>query len=311
MTSIYRVYNVWLYDIFIGVLHYKVIICWLRQLWIRNYIQSLDYTYLCPWGNHEKRSGALKFGPYRLKGTGSHQHQAKSSVTQTYTVDLERADCFGRINFRVVDTKPNPGETPIFRSSLVPSVADSFRKCIGDKSATLNLKPHQTWKNTWMVLKGTWRIWMVSGTLTWFCDHLAVWKLRSATPAAKLSIFTTQDFWLLHLRRFFSGFGLDFAIFSFSFSCLFLQATATWKERSSSASEWSLGFSLKTRFTPPTLHWACHCCSPWFHFTPAYGTFGSNTGSADKVLTAFTWRCRPCSSRSRLASASAAAFSVK
>ena len=145
MTSIYiyRVYNVWLYDIYIGVLHYKIIICWLRQLWIRNYIQSLDYTYLCPWGNHEKKSGALKFGPYRLKGAGSHQHQAKSSVTQTYTVDLERADCFGRINFRVVDTKPNPGETPIFRSNLVPSVADSFRKCIGT-----NLQP---W--TWNLVK--------------------------------------------------------------------------------------------------------------------------------------------------------------
>ena len=28
--------------------------------------------------------------------------------------------------------------SPIFRSSLVPSVADSFRRCIGDKSATLN-----------------------------------------------------------------------------------------------------------------------------------------------------------------------------
>ena len=27
--------------------------------------------------------------------------------------------------------------SPIFGSSLVPSVADSFRKCIGDKSATL------------------------------------------------------------------------------------------------------------------------------------------------------------------------------
>ena len=67
------------------------------------------YKYLCPWGNHEKRSGALKFGPCRLKGTGSdHQHQAKSSETQTYTVDLERADCFGRTNSRVVDTEPNP-----------------------------------------------------------------------------------------------------------------------------------------------------------------------------------------------------------
>ena len=27
--------------------------------------------------------------------------------------------------------------SPIFRSSLIPSVADSFRDCIGDKSATL------------------------------------------------------------------------------------------------------------------------------------------------------------------------------
>ena len=50
---------------------------------------------------------------------------------------------------------------------------------------------------------------------------------------------------------------------------------------------------------------------PWFQFTPLHGTFGRNTGSADKVLTAFTSRCRPCSSWSRNASASAAAFSVK
>ena len=81
-----------------------------------------------------------------------------------------------------------------------------------------------------------------STMMTWFCDHLAVWKLGSAT-LAKFSIFTTQDFWLLHLRGFFSSFGLDFAIFSFSFSCLFFQATATWKERSSSGSDWSVGLT--------------------------------------------------------------------
>ena len=67
--------------------------------------------------------------------------------------------------------------------------------------------------------------------------------------------------------------------------------------------------------------WRCHSTNvapsmpllfdPCSHLTPAYGTFGSNTGSADKVLTAFTSRCKPCSSWSRKASASAAAFSVK
>ena len=43
---------------------------------------------------------------------------------------------------RVVDLapknqSPQSPEFPIFRSSLVPSVADYFRQCIGDKSATL------------------------------------------------------------------------------------------------------------------------------------------------------------------------------
>ena len=164
-----------------------------------------------------------------------------------------------------------------------------FRKCIGDKSATLNLKPHQTWRTAWMALKGTWRTWMFSGTLTWVCNRLAVWKLRSAA-LAKCSIFATHDLWFLHLRCFFWSFGLDFAIFWFSFSCLFFQATATWKERSSSSSKWCLGFTLHMRFLPP-LQWACHCCSPGFHLTPLYGTFGWNTGSAHRVFTAFTWRC--------------------
>jgi len=51
-----------------------------------------------------------------------------------------------------------------------------------------------------------------------------------------------------YFRCFFPGFALDFTAFpsfSFSFSRFFFHATATWKERSSSASEWSLGLTLK------------------------------------------------------------------
>ena len=80
-----------------------------------------------------------------------------------------------------------------------------------------------------------------------------------------------------HFRCFFPGFALDFTAFPsfyFSFSCFFLHATATRKERSSSASEWSLGFTLKFRCTPLTLQWACHChrCS---QFTAGYSTLAS------------------------------------
>ncbi len=64
-----------------------------------------------------------------------------------------------------------------------------------------------------------------------------------------------------HFRCFLPGFTLDFtALLSFSFSfscffsCFFFHATATWKERSSSASEWSLGFTLKCRLAPATRH---------------------------------------------------------
>ena len=115
-----------------------------------------------------------------------------------------------------------------------------------------------------------------------------------------------------HLPFVFGGFAFGFtAISCFSFSCFFFHATATLKERSSSASEWSLGFTLNIPWAPPTWHWACHCCSRTLHFTPGYGTLARNTGKFASVGTGFTWSCRPCFSRSSRALASAAAFSVK
>ena len=79
---------------------------------------------------------------------------------------------------------------------------------------------------------------------------------------------------------------LAFFLFSFwfSFSCFLLHATATWKERSSSASEWSLGFTLKCRWLPPrSIGHATAAQSGSIH--PGYGTLGWNTGSSDRVAT--------------------------
>ena len=56
-----------------------------------------------------------------------------------------------------------------------------------------------------------------------------------------------------HLHFVFGGFAFGCTAFPcFSFCCFFFHATATLKERSSSACEWSLGFTLKVLLDPPT-----------------------------------------------------------
>ena len=47
--------------------------------------------------------------------------------------------CFRGVDLALNQAARTPGETPMFRSFFVPSVVDSFQKCIGDKSATLCL----------------------------------------------------------------------------------------------------------------------------------------------------------------------------
>ena len=138
------------------------------------------------------------------------------------------------------------------------------------------------------------------------CDGLGKWAMQFYRICGLCT----------HLHYFFGGFALGFTAFPcFSFSCFFLHATATLKERSSSASEWSLGLTPKCRQAPPTRHvarhlWFCRC-----HVTPGYGTLGWNTGNPAYLFasagTGFTWSCKPCFSRSSRALASAAAFSVK
>ena len=52
-----------------------------------------------------------------------------------FVVSWFKFHCFSKINL-ALNQAAKPWK-PIFRSSLVPSVADCFRKCRGDKSATL------------------------------------------------------------------------------------------------------------------------------------------------------------------------------
>ena len=60
---------------------------------------------------------------------------------------------------------------------------------------------------------------------------------------------------------------LAFLSFSLSFSCLFFQATASWKDLSSSVSEKSLGFTLKFLVVPFICMQACHCWPGMSQFT--------------------------------------------
>ena len=79
-----------------------------------------------------------------------------------------------------------------------------------------------------------------------FFQHTAICMRMVCTCRKRIRIW--RSVFCTHCRCFFPGFALDFTAFSsfsFSFSCFFFHATATWKERSSSASEWSLGLTLK------------------------------------------------------------------
>ena len=83
--------------------------------------------------------------------------------------------------------------------------------------------------------EGTLGIWL-------FSVHHVKWGLSVPDAASETEPCLSIRVFCTYFRCFFPGFALDFTAFlSFSFSCFFFHATATWKERSSSACEWSLG----------------------------------------------------------------------